>query len=73
MKLTFKTAIGFAKYIWSGDDTVFDNMIGEKDMPFIKENNNRFELFDSNGEFVKSYSRRRDAVRGGNRLGLKVA
>lgn len=73
MKLTFKTAIGFAKYIWSGDDTVFDNMIGEKDMPFIKENNDRFELFNDEGEFVGSYARRRDAVRGGQRRGLNVA
>lgn len=70
----FNTLRAYARYILTGDDTGITIMIdGEDKMPFIKENNGRFELFGMDGDFIQSYARRRDAVRGGERRGLKVA
>lgn len=43
---------------------------GESEMARIDDDNN---LFGPMGEFIASYSRRRDAVRGAKRRGLAVA
>lgn len=70
-------------YIWSGKDEDLDKLIGvegTRDAAIFDSSDYRvtppirgFLLLDAEGNEVGTYTRRRDAVRGANRRGLKLA
>lgn len=63
------------RWIFGGNEQALDTIIaGEENVYTITEtNDNRFAITDRHGLAVKTYARRRDAVRGANRLGLDLA
>lgn len=65
----------FFKYIFNGNEEALEaEIVGENNMYDINElASGRFAIVDRHGLAVKTYARRRDAVRGANRLGLELA
>lgn len=64
----------FFKYIFNGNEQALEaEIVGENNVYNINEVNGRFAIVDRHGIAVKTYARRRDAVRGANRLGLELA
>lgn len=64
-------------YIWSGKDEDLDKLIGtegDSEVGKIIDSGENFILTDKTTNVVfGTYTRRRDAVRGANRRGLKLA
>lgn len=67
--------INTLRWIFTGNEQALETVItGEKNVYNIEPiANGRFAITDRHGIAVKTYARRRDAVRGADRLGLELA